>query len=325
MPSEFHLMNLTSSGGFDEFSVAATHVRSLAERIGGEFLTVANGIRMIGDTVKVVLEDSKIEFIDLTSFYRNCLSAIHAEFKNFLSCFLHGSGTGSRVFSNSSLAISEILKRGTNSSLSSTNRSPLYQFINVAPPIDLGYVMDPSEVLSSREEMNARKLAAMIVSDPFSPNLYESSHSAFVKPDIQYLSVVYQVSVQLDQWLSLIFPQEQQLNDYVDAVFLAGTLEKEYIPALESSLVQEISKLFNPNETERWESISDSDPTIPIGKHSGVILESFSTFISIFFRLQLILHKIPSAQEPLEQLTCKIMEMFLEKCNVRYRGMIGNG
>ena len=310
------------ASGFSEFSVAATHVGYLAERICGEFLTVANGIRLIGETVHKVLEESKMEFVDLASFYRNCLSAIHAEFKNFLSCFLHGFVTGGKVYSNSSMAVSEVLKRGTNSSLSTVSRGSLYQFVNVASNADFSYLMEPSELLTGKEESNARKLAAMTVSDPFSPNQTESNHVAFVKPDIQYLTVFYHISERLDSWLSLLFPQVQQSTQFIDAAFLAGTLEKEYMPALESAFVQEITKIFNPNETERWESIIDSDPAIAIGKQSGVILESFSLFISIFFRLQLILHKIPSAQEPLELLLTKIMGIFLEKCDLRYRGML---
>jgi hypothetical protein len=99
-------MTKTDSNEFDSF---VPHLRKHCGRTIGRFLVIANCIHVIGETVGQIVDESGSP-TDIRAFYRNCLSALHGEVKNWLACMLHSSKAMKRVFTNSTVAIMESLK-----------------------------------------------------------------------------------------------------------------------------------------------------------------------------------------------------------------------
>lgn len=115
----------------NEFDAFVPHLRRLCGRTLGTFLIIASTINIIGDTVEQIVRDAG-SMVDIHAFYRNCLSAIHGEVKNWLASFLHGSKTSTRVFTSSTVAIVEALKG--KKSVKSTSRavsSPFSHHFNI--------------------------------------------------------------------------------------------------------------------------------------------------------------------------------------------------
>lgn len=190
----------------NEFNAFVPHLRRLCDRVFGHYLVVANNVHIIGEAVGSVVRESGAT-IDIHSFYRNCLSALHGEVKNFLSCFLHGSKTSSRVYANSTVAIVEALK-GESQSAKREASTPLYQFTHASESAPLPDLINLSLVISKEDEVAAHKLATTLAVDPFSAANQEMGHRAFVKPNLQYLAILYRPFAQFDAWLEDIFAEE---------------------------------------------------------------------------------------------------------------------
>lgn len=207
--------NMSSKGNDTEFEAFVPILRNLCGNLFGQLLTVANCIRLIGETTRQIVNESGVP-VDIHSFYKNCLSAIHGEMKNFMACLLHGGGgsgrkgggvgggggTGMRTFTNSTVAISEALKGGKGLT---NQRVPLFQFVNTSDPQDLAGIIDPVNILGRKEEQSARKLASMLAVDPFSDIRQNTGHELVVKPNLHYITVIYRPFSQFEDWLRLIY------------------------------------------------------------------------------------------------------------------------
>jgi len=192
------------------------HVHDLTELIVGQMLTVAHTLFLIGKIVEDLIKETGAA-IDIHSFYKNCLSAIHGEFKNYMASLLHGPKIGrSSKATNSIHAISDSLK-GKPSSKSKvlSDSAPLFHFINEATEKSLPAELNSLNVLSRRDEMAARKLAEILVVDPFSSAKMDASHRSISKPSLEYHAIFYQMSKRLDDWLGKLFPDEYYSFDLV--------------------------------------------------------------------------------------------------------------
>lgn len=197
-----------------EFDLFVPILRKLLGNIFGRLLTVANCIKIIGDATGTIVQESGVP-LDVYAFYRNCLSALHGEVKNFLAALFHGpQSANTRLFTSPIVAITEALKGKRLRSGSNAAKTPLYQFVNVIEEQETGAqggenslkgIMDVMTILSAKEVESARKLASMLAVDPFASSAHEMGHQLIVKPNLQYLAIVYREFVQFDDWLRLIF------------------------------------------------------------------------------------------------------------------------
>jgi hypothetical protein len=69
-------------------------------------------------------------------------------------------------------------------------------------------LLDIGCVISKKDEIAARKLATMLVVDPFSTSKQDVGHRSIVKPNLQYLAILYRPFAQFEAWLEIIFPEE---------------------------------------------------------------------------------------------------------------------
>lgn len=215
----------------NEFNSFVPHLQRLCDRVFGHYLLVANNIHIIGEAVGSVVRESG-ETIDVHSFYRNCLSALHGEAKSFLSCFLHGSKTSNRVYANSTVAIVEALK-GEDQSVKREAAAPLYQFTNLSAKNNLSKLINLALVISKEDEEAAHKLAASLAVDPFSIDSQELGHRICVKPNLQYLSILYRPFARFEAWLEEIFAQEYSFIEIILVmVRLANPSPNMLIPCL---------------------------------------------------------------------------------------------
>lgn len=99
-------MSKSDSNEFDSF---VPHLRRHCGRVIGRLLAIGNAVTIIGEAVRQIVTEAG-SMIDVHSFYRNCLSALHGEVKNWLSSLLHGSKTAKRVYTNPTVAIIDALK-----------------------------------------------------------------------------------------------------------------------------------------------------------------------------------------------------------------------
>jgi exocyst complex component 4 len=310
----------------NEFDAFVPHLRRLCGRTLGPYLVVANCIRTIGETVQQIVDASGTNKLDVHAFYRNCLSAIHGEVKNWLSCMLHGSKTTSRIFTNSTVAITEALKDKKDSQSRGNGRAPLYQFINVAEGSRvLAGILEPTAVLSAKDEEAARKLASMLVVDPFATGKQDSGHRSIVKPNLQYLAILYRPFAQLDGWLERLFPQDhEEAGPFIDASFVEGVLSEEYLPAIENYAMQELTRAFNGTDALLWHALTEPDAALAIGRGANSLLHCVSSFIGLLCQVTCVLHQIPGSQAECEQLMISLMNSFLDRCEAKFRDLVTN-
>lgn len=205
------LRGTMDKGEGKEFDLFVPVLRKLLGNIFGRLLTVANCIKIVGDATGSIVQESGVP-LDVYAFYRNCLSALHGEVKNFLAALLHGPQSATtRLFTSPIVAITEALKGKRSRAGASTAKTPLYQFVNVIEERggegenSLKGIMDVTTILSAKEVESARKLASMLAVDPFASSAHDMGHQLMVKPNLQYLAIVYREFVQFDDWLRLIF------------------------------------------------------------------------------------------------------------------------
>lgn len=132
--------------------------------------------------------------------------------------------------------------------------------------------LEASLVISKKDEIAARKLATMLVVDPFSTSKQDVGHRTIVKPNLQYLAILYRPFAQLENWLEVIFPEEQAESQFVDATYVENVLSEEYIPAIENYSMQELTRAFNSAEALLWHPIVEPNQTLAIGKGATSIL-----------------------------------------------------
>jgi exocyst complex component 4 len=309
-------MAKTDSNEFDAF---VPHLRRHCGRLIGRLLVIANCISMIGEIAGQIVEEAGSS-TDIRAFYRSCLSALHGEVKNWLACLLHGSKTTQRVYSSSAVAIVETLKgkkSGTDAS-----KAPLYQFVSQGDVNMLPKLLDTGIILTSKDDMAARKLATMLVVDPFSASKQDVGHRAIVKPNLQYLAILYRPFAQLEHWLQILFPDDQKDGQFVDATFVENVLSEEYIPAIENYAVQELTRVFNSAEALLWHPLLEVNQTLAIGKGANSLLVCISTFVGLISQVACVLHQIPGSQTECEQVMLNLMSQFLERCDAKFRELV---
>lgn len=313
-----------------EFFAFVPFLKKLAGNLFGQLLTIANCIKIIGDVNEAIVNESGVP-VDVYAFHRNCLSALHGEVKSFLSCLLHGDSAGLRTsFVTSPLiAIAEALEGKVVE-----KKIPVlfYQLTNISEEAKsiLEGIYGANAVLTPSELSAARKMAHMMAVDPLASSLSTGSgaglsgHRLTVKPNLQYLAIVYRLFVQFDEFLQFLFARDHSDVRHNDAIFVEEVLSKEYIPTVESFVIQELAAAFNGADALLWQEVVPIDQTLAIGKGANCMLNCVASFVGLFCQVICVLHQIPGSQAECEQLLGRLMELFLEKCQNKFADLVTN-
>lgn len=306
----------------NEFDAFVPHLRRLCDRAFGHYLVIAHAVHLIGQEAERIIKESGLA-VDIPSFYRNCLGALHGEVKGFLAAFLHSSKSTNRPFTSSTVAIIEALKGGRREARGQLQAPSLYQFVNVYEANELTGLLDIGMVLQGDEVAAAYRVASMLAVDPFSPSHKDVGHQPIVKPNLQYLAILYQPFAQLDEWLGIIYGAIQsQGGGYVDAVYVESVLSQEYLPSIDDYMSQELTKAFNGADSLLWHSLAEPDQSLAIGRAAQSLLMCVSAFVGLLSQVASVAHQIPGSQAECEQLILNLMAQFLERCDAKFRELV---
>lgn len=298
----------------DEFYLFCPILRELSSVIIAKLVVIVNIFKFITETIKDFNQN-------VQSPLTLAIQAAFREVKNFVTSIIYSHSSPSEVFSNPLSDISEILKN--SKSKSTSDKSDLFTF---SMNVNENYV---SEIKSMAIKVNekdrelSKKMASALNIDPYTSSKKDSGHKQIVKPNIQYLQVLYNQFIVLFDILKEISSEELANNQNIMNQF--GTiLEKEYIPFVENYMIHELVSAFKGSASSNWIDLSDSSNSFnsSVGKKSDSIISSYLTFVKLICECCKLIYYIPTHQESFENIMEQLCDQLLDKSEVKLRDLI---
>ena len=310
----------------DEFYLFCPILREMSSVIIAKLLVIVNIFKFITETVNALRQQQQqqhLEF-DSQSPLSLAIQAAFREVKNFVTSIIYSHSSPSEIFSNPLSDISEILK---NSKSKSTNdKSDLFTFsMNVDETSFVNEIKSMAIKVNEKERELSKKMASALNIDPYTSSKKDSGHKQIVKPNIQYLQVLYNQIIVLFDILKEISSEELAVNQNIMSQF-GSILEKEYIPFIENYMIHELVSAFKGSASSNWVDFADSSDSISfnssIGKKSDSILCSYLTFVKLICECCKLIYYIPTHQESFESIMEQLCDQLLDKSEVKLRDLI---
>lgn len=315
----------------DEFYLFCPILRETSNVIIVKLLVIVNIFKFISENVQNLnnTNNNQSSSVDNLNNKETPLSlAVQAAFrevKNFVTRIIYSHSSPSEIFMNPLSDISEILK---NSKSKSTNdNGDLFTFSMTAEEDCVSEIRSMAIKVNERERYLSKKIASALNIDPYTSSKNDLGHKQFVKPNIQYLQVLYKQIVTLYDIFKDLLPTDHELssNQNIMAGF-ESILEKEYIPFVENYMIHELVSAFKGSDSSNWVDFSDSSDSITfnstIGKKSDSILCSYLTFVRLICEACRLIYFIPSHQDSFERIMEQLCDQLLDKSEVTLRDLI---
>lgn len=301
----------------DEFYLFCPILREMSSVIIAKLVVIVNVFKFITETVKELKQQAE----NVQSPLSLSIQAAFREVKNFVTSIIYSHSSPSEVFSNPLSDISEILKN--SKSKSTIDKSDLFTF---SMNINENYVTEIKSMaikVNEKERELSKKMASALNIDPYASSKNDSGHKQIVKPNIQYLQILYNQFIVCFDILKEISSEELPNNQNIINQF--GTiLEKEYIPFVENYMIHELVSAFKGSASSNWIDLSDSSDSIisSVGKKSDSIISSYLTFVKLICDCCKLIYYIPTHQESFENIMEQLCDQLLDKSEVKLRDLI---
>lgn len=302
----------------DEFYLFCPILREMSNVIIAKLLVIVNVFKFITETVNSLKQTS-----DTESLLGLAMQSALREIKNYVTSIIYSHSSPSEIFSNPLSDISDILK---NSKTKSTNDSgDLFTFsMNINDAI-ISEIRSMAIKVNEKEKESSKKIASALNIDPYTSSKKDIGHKQVVKPNIQYLQVLYNQVVTFFDILKGFNTESDSSFASVMASF-SSIMEKEYIPFVENYMVHEIVSAFKGSDSSNWVDFSESNDYLSfdssIGKKSDSILCSYLIFVRLMCELCKLIYFIPSYQESFERMMELLCDQLLDKSEIKLRDLI---
>lgn len=300
----------------DEFYLFCPILREMTNVIIAKLLVIVNVFKFITETVNSLKQTSETEPLLVLAMQ----SALR-EIKNYVTSIIYSHSSPSEIFSNPLSDISDILK---NSKTKSTNDSgDLFTFSMAINESIVSEIRSMAIKVNEKEKESSKKIASALNIDPYASSKKDLGHKQVVKPNIQYLQVLYNQVV-------TFFDILKGFNTSFDAssvmTSFSSIMEKEYIPFVENYMIHEIVSAFKGSDSSNWIDFSEATDSLTfdssIGKKSDSILCSYLTFVRLVCELCKLIYFIPSYQESFERIMESLCDQLLDKSEIKLRDLI---
>ena len=307
----------------DEFYLFCPILREMSSVITSKLLVIVNVFKFITETVNSLKPTaSNVENETPLGF---AVQAALREVKNFVTSIIYSHSSPYATFSNPLSDISDILK---NSKTRSTNdNGDLFLFSMNANEAFASEIRSMAIRVNEKEKEASKKIASALNIDPYASSKKDLGHKQIVKPNIQYLQVLYNQVVTFFDILKGFNAETSPDSSLSNVMASFSTImEKEYIPFVENYMIHELVSAFKGSDSSNWIDFSDSNDSLTfdssIGKKSDSILCSYLTFVRLMCDLCKLIYFIPSYQELFERIMELLCDQLLDKSEIKLRDLI---
>lgn len=307
----------------DEFHLFCPILREMTSVVVAKMIVVVNIFKFIDETIKNLKGAKESSSEQFESPLNLAIQAAFRELRNYVTSILYSNASPSEIFSNPISEISEILR---NSKTKSTNdKSDLITF---SMALDDHYVNEIKSIpirVSEKDKDLSKKLAAALNIDPYASSKKDQGHKQIVKPNIQYMQVLFNQVVIFNDVIKQICPEDFASNEAIISSF-QSIMEKEYIPFIENYMIHELVTSFKSSDSSNWIDFGNTTDSIgftsSIGKKSDSILCSYLKFVRLICEACRLIYFIPSFQESFENIMEQLCDQLLDKSEVKLRDLI---
>lgn len=307
----------------DEFYLFCPILREMFTVVIAKLLVIVNIFKFISETVSNLKESEGIPSESLLSL---AIQAVFREIRNFVSSVVydsHSSSSPSEMYSNPLTDISEILKN--SKSKSTSDKSDLFTFSMSVDDKYLTEIKSMAVKVNEKDREISKKLASALNIDPYASSKKDLGHKQIIRPNIQYLQVLFNQVIILFDILKEISSEETLANQNIMKSF-ETMMEKEYIPFIENYMIHDLVSSFKNNDSSNWIDFSESSDCISfnssIGKKSDSILCSYLTFVRLICESCKLIYFLPTYQESFENIMEQLCDQLLDKSETKLRDLI---
>lgn len=332
---------------------------SLCSDFFGHLLVIATSIVLIGDCVDRIMKSqcTTIDIsgstnsplfreqraklvVDVPSFFRNCISAIQGEVLSFMQSSIQGSTKTSNWSSDQSerseiLNLNEIedalsagLEFDKKTKIERRSAQIQFKFSNVSDEdISLPFgLLNTRSVQSEKVEADARKLANLLVCDPFLPSSSNIDHQQVpFEPSINHIPTISTHYTRFNGYLQQLVAQSSshfkfELDDSIAERYIFTMYHKEFIPLLKNRVITSIMHLFSARDSLRYSYVYPMNPVLAVGSGSGAMLNCVLSSYKVVIGLLRLYHQMPMGREEIEDIISSVFVHIVDGCRSKYRG-----
>lgn len=309
-----------SSVSRDEFHTFCPILRELASIITAKLIVIADVFKFVTQAIINMKEDDSY-FASVETPVRVAVQAVQREMKSFAMSVLYDSLSSAGSFFNPVADISEILKG--SKTRSTVDKSDLFQFDMVSDPAVVSEIMSMSSAVRERDRATGKRIASSLNIDPYATSKKDLGHRQVVKPNIQYLMLLYQPIRLLTETVETLLDKDAASLPSILPAF-DQAVEREYIPFVESYMLHELVAAFKGTESSSWadHSANAIKQDIPIGRNASSVLCCYLTFVRLFSQISRLVYFLPNYQAPFERVMEQLCDQLLDKSEVKLRDLI---
>ena len=309
----------------DEFYLFCPILREMLAVIIAKLLVIVNIFKFVTETIKNLKRN--VNFFSSSNGNDNPLrlaveSALR-EVRNFATSVIYSYSSPSEVFSNPLSDISEILKN--SKSKSTADKKDLFTFSMDLDEEEISKIKSMAIKVKEKDRELSKKNSSALNIDPYTSSKKDLGHKQIVKPNIQYLQILYNPIVIFSEILIEILAEESVVNQNIIS-FFETALEKEYIPFIENYMIHELVSVFKSSDSSNWIDFSINDESFSfdskIGKKSNSILCSYLTFVRLICEACKLIYFLPTHQDSFEEIMKHLCDQLLDKSEIKLRDLI---
>lgn len=306
----------------DEFLQFCPLLRELISVVVAKLVVILNNFKFVTQAIQNMTENEAY-FEGSESPLRIAIQAVLREIKNFATSVVYSHMAPTESYSNPIADIAEILKN--SKSKSTADSSDLFRFQMTLDDDSIKEIKSLPNNIRDKDRAVAKRISASLNIDPHSTSRQDSGHKQIVKPNIQFLVLLFQPIILLCNIVeSLVGGGGEDHSVQAIVTFFTSAMEKEYIPFLENYVIHELVAAFKSNDQSSWvDLLSDqSRKNALIGKSSGSIMTCYLTFVRLICELSRLIYFVPECQGHFERLMEQLCDQLLDKSELRLRDLI---
>ncbi len=304
----------------DEFFQFCPLLRELVSVVVAKLVVILNNFKFVTQAIQNLTENEGF-FEGSESPLRIAVQAALREIKNFSTSVLYSHLTPTESFSNPISDIAEILKN--SKSKSTADSSDLFSFQLSLDENSVKEIKNLPNSIKDKDRLAAKRISSSLNIDPHSTAKQEAGHKQIIKPNIQFLTLLYQPIMLLCGIVeSLVGTEDHSVQSII--TFFTSAIEKEYLPFLENYVIHELVSAFMSNDQSSWIDLmpSQARKDANIGKSAGSIMTCYLTFVRLICELSRLIYFVPDCKEHFERLMEQLCDQLLDKSELRLRDLI---